>query len=209
MQPISQTDPGTPLTWSVSAASRLFTPRIELRASIVSGALLGLGYLLHVGLKVPWAEGFVWGSLAIGMVYGGRAAVASLRDRKFDIDVLMVVGAGLAAGTQHPEEGALLLFLFVLAGALEDLAMARTRREVEALHKLMPTEALVLRTGEWVEAAAETLATGEHVRIRPGERVPADAVVLEGASSMDQSAITGESMPRDVKPGDELFAGTI
>lgn len=212
MQPITQTNPGTPLTWSISVvgvASRLFAPKVELRASVVSGVLLALGYLLHVMLKLPWAEGFIWASLAIGMVYGGRAALASLRHRKFDIDVLMVVGAGLAAGTRHPEEGALLLFLFVLAGALEDLAMARTKREVEALHKLMPTEALVLRDGAWIEAAAETLAAGEHVRIRPGERVPADAVVLEGASSMDQSAITGESMPREVNPGDELFAGTI
>jgi Zn2+/Cd2+-exporting ATPase len=209
MQPIRQAESGDPLTWSTSVASGLFTPRVELRASIVSGVLLGLGYLLHVALRIPWTEGFIWGSLAIGMLYGGRAALASLRNRKFDIDVLMIVGAGLAAGTGHPEEGALLLFLFVLAGALEDLAMARTKREVEALHKLMPTEALVLRNGEWLEAAAETLATAEHVRIRPGERVPADAVVLEGASSMDQSAITGESMPRDVKPGDELFAGTI
>jgi Cd2+/Zn2+-exporting ATPase len=209
MQPISQTDPGTPITWSFPIASRLFTARVELRASIVSGALLGAGYLLHVAAGVPWAEVFIWASLAIGMVYGGRAAVESLRERKFDIDVLMVVGAGLAAYIHHPEEGALLLFLFVLAGALEDLAMARTKREVEALHKLMPTEALVLRDGQWVEAPAESLAAGEQVRVRPGERVPADAVVVEGASSMDQSAITGESMPREVQAGDELFAGTI
>src|SRR5262245_39868586 len=210
MQPITQAKPGTPPTWFISVAGvGLFTPKAELRASMVSGVLLGLGYLLHVWLKVPWTESFVWASLAIGMVYGGRAAWASLRRRKFDIDVLMVVGAGLAAGMRHPEEGALLLFLFVLAGALEDLAMQRTKREVEALHKLMPTEALVLRDGEWVEAPAESLVKGEQLRIRPGERVPADAVVIEGASSMDQSAITGESLPRAVKPGDELFAGTI
>jgi Cd2+/Zn2+-exporting ATPase len=209
VQPIAQTDPGTPLTWSVASGSGLFSPRIELRASILSGVLLGIGFILHVLMKMPWAEAFIWASLAIGSLYGGRAAVASLRDRKFDIDVLMIVGAGLAAKIGHPEEGALLLFLFVLAGALEDLAMARTKREVEALHKLMPTEALVLRDGEWVEAPAETLAAGEQVRVRPGERVPADAVIVEGASSMDQSAITGESMPREVGPGDELFAGTI
>ncbi len=208
MQPISQTEPGTSLAWSFPSA--LFTPRVELRASILSGSLLAIGYALHVLAKLEWAEVFeIWASLAIGMVYGGRAAIESLKERKFDIDVLMVVAAGLAAYIHHPEEGALLLFLFVLAGALEDMAMARTRREVEALHKLMPTEALVLRRGEWVAAPAESLVAGEQVRIRPGERVPADAAVIEGASSMDQSAITGESMPRDVKVGDELFAGTI
>jgi Cd2+/Zn2+-exporting ATPase len=189
--------------------ARLFTPRVELRASIVAGVLLGLGYLLHVWQGQAWAEWLIWGSLGIGMVYGGRAAVDSLRERKFDIDVLMIVGAGLAAYIGHPEEGALLLVLFVLAGALEDLAMERTKREVQALHKLMPTEALVLRNGEWVQAAADSLVAGEQLRVRPGERVPADAVVVEGQSTIDQSAITGESMPRAVKAGDELFAGTI
>jgi Cd2+/Zn2+-exporting ATPase len=209
MQPIQQTDPGTPLTWSLPSTSALFSPRVELRASILSGALLAIGFVLHVPLKMQWAETFIWSSLAIGMLYGGRAAIESIRQRKFDIDVLMIVGAGLAAYIGHPEEGALLLFLFVLAGALEDLAMQRTKREVEALHKLMPTEALVLRNGEWVHAAAESLVAGERLRVRPGERVPADAIVVDGSSSMDQSAITGESMPRLVKVGDELFAGTI
>jgi Cd2+/Zn2+-exporting ATPase len=109
----------------------------------------------------------------------------------------------------HPEEGALLLFLFVLAGALEELAMARARREVEALHTLMPTEALVFRNNAWTAAAAESLAPGERVKVRPGERVPADARVEVGESLIDQSAITGESMPRHVRLGDELFAGTI
>jgi Cd2+/Zn2+-exporting ATPase len=210
MQPIRQADPRTPLTWSwPRSASFFFTPRVELRASIVSGVLLAVGFVLHSLFKLAWAEAFIWASLAIGMVYGGRAALASLREKKFDIDVLMVVGAGLAAYIGHPEEGALLLFLFVLAGALEDLAMARTKREVEALSKLMPAEALVLRNGEWVEAPADSLTAGEQLRVRPGERVPADALVLEGQSTIDQSAITGESMPRAVKPGDELFAGTI
>lgn len=186
-----------------------FSAKGELRSAIVAGVLLGIGFVLHTLLDIAWAESFVWLSLAIGMVYGGRPAIESLRDKRFDIDVLMVVGASLAAYLGHPEEGALLLFLFVLAGALEDLAMHRARREVEALHTLMPTEAMVLRDGVWAEVAAESLVAGDRVKIRPGERVPADANVLMGESSMDQSAITGESIPRHVKPGDELFAGTI
>ena len=184
------------------------TPRGELVAAIVAATLLAAGFVLP-RLGAQWATPLVWASLAVGMLYGGRAALAALRGGAFDIDVLMVVGAALAAYIGHPAEGALLLVLFVLSGALEDLAMERTRREVESLHALLPTEALVLRAGEWVEADAGSLLPGESVRVRPGERVPADCVVLVGESSLDQSAITGESLPRRVVPGDELYAGTI
>lgn len=194
--------------------STLFTPRGELRGALLAGALLLLGFLLHVVAGYALGEVFIWASLAIGMVYGGRAALLALREKRVDIDVLMIVGAGLAAAIGHPEEGALLLFLFTFAGALEELSMQRTKREIEALHKLMPVEALVLRTDDagnpaWIEARADTLTPGERIRIRPGERVPADARILQGESQIDQSAITGESMPREVRIGDELFAGTI
>lgn len=188
---------------------RLFTPRTELRGSIIAGSLLAAGYILHVWLRVPYSEALFWASLAIGLLYGGKAAWDALSQKRVDIDVLMVVGAVLAAYIGHPEEGSLLLFLFTLSGALEGLAMERTRREVEALHRLMPTEALVLRDGEWVSVDPLTLAAGERIKVRPGERVPADARVETGQSAMDQSAITGESMPRPVAPGDELYAGTI
>lgn len=196
------------------ASSGPFSARGELWAAILAGAMLLCGYLLHT----PWPEGsapgragaaLVWASLAVGMVYGLGAAWESLRERRVDIDVLMVVGAGLAAYIGHPEEGSLLLFLFVLAGALEALAMQRTKREIESLHKLMPTDALVQRSGEWVHLKPELLGPGERIKILPGERVPTDARLAAGESAIDQSAITGESMPRHVRPGDELYAGTI
>lgn len=187
----------------------VFSAKGELRAAIAAGVLLAAGFVLHTLLHAPYGQVPTWTSLAIGMVYGGRAALDALSRYRLDIDSLMVVGAALAAAIGHPSEGALLLFLFVLSGALEDLAMQRTTREVEALHKLMPADAMVLRNGEWVMADAGTLTPGEIVKVRPGERVPADACVTSGESSFDQSAITGESLPRTVRPGDDLFAGTI
>ena len=201
----------TPITHTAAEVptSGFFSAKCELYGTIAAGVLLLIGFVIHVLMKQPWAEGFIWASLALGMVYGVRAAWGALRGGKFDIDVLMVVGAGLAAAIGHPEEGALLLFLFTLAGALEELAMQRTLREVNALHKLMPKGAMVLRGGEWIEASAESLVVDEQVRIRPGEAVPVDCVVTVGSSTIDQSAITGESMPRDVTVNDELFAGTI
>lgn len=201
----------TPITHTAAEVptSGFFSAKGELYGAIAAGVLLLIGFVIHVLMKQAWAEGFIWASLALGMVYGARAAWGALREGKFDIDVLMVVGAGLAAAIGHPEEGALLLFLFTLAGALEELAMQRTLREVNALHKLMPKGAMVLRGGEWIEASAESLVVDEQVRIRPGEAVPVDCVVTVGSSTIDQSAITGESMPRDVTVNDELFAGTI
>lgn len=187
----------------------IFQPKFQLKAAIVAGVSLGLGYVLQNHVDVPQGHVLEWIALSIGLVYGIKAAADSLKDRKFDIDVLMAVAAIMAAYVGHPEEGALLLFLFVLAGALEDLAMEKTRREVEALHALMPEEALVFRDGEWRTAKPEQLVVGDVIKIRPGDRVPADARITVGESGFDQSAITGESMPRHVKPGDELFAGTI
>jgi len=190
-----------------------FSSKGELASAITAGALLAVGFVaqhLLVSLSGDsWGKACIWASLALGMIHGGRAAIDALRAGEFNIDVLMALGAALAAWIGHPEEGALLLFLFVLSGALEDLAMARTKREVEALTKLMPTLAIVERDEAWVEVEPGVLIAGEKLKIRPGDRVPTDARVVSGRSSMDQSAITGESMPRDVKPGDELYAGTI
>ncbi|MBX3358665.1 MAG: cation-translocating P-type ATPase [Phycisphaeraceae bacterium] len=192
-------------------AGRLFSPRGELVSSLAAGALLLTSWLLKAVGAGEIAAVLVWASLAIGMVHGVRAAWDSLRGGAFDIDCLMVIGAALAAYIGAPAEGALLLFLFVLAGALEGLAMARTKRAVEALHKLMPTEAVRWSdsTNQWESAPPEALAAGDRIKIMPGELVPADASVLAGDSAMDQASLTGESMPRNVGVGDDLYAGTV
>jgi Cd2+/Zn2+-exporting ATPase len=180
----------------------LFAPRSALIAAITAGLFLALG----VALGVP---ALVWVSLAIGMVFGVRAAAIALRALSVNIDVLMAVGAALAAIIGHPAEGALLLVLFTFSGALEALAMERTRRDIKALHKLMPHEAEVWHGGAWTPCSPESLAPGERIRIRSGEIVPVDALVTIGESAIDQSTLTGESMPRSVGPGDEVYAGTV
>ncbi len=191
----------------------LTSARGELAGAIVAGSLLIGGVAIaHFGGETAAATvggGMVWVSLAIGMFHGVRAAADALRRGKFDIDVLMVIGAGLAAWVGAPAEGSLLLFLFVLSGALEDLAMQRTTRAVEALHKLLPTRALRLTGTEWAEVAPEVLVTGDVIKVVPGESIPADAKVLQGQTSVDQASLTGESMPRTVGVGDEVWAGTI
>lgn len=182
---------------------------MQLVLSIVAGGLLIAGVVGSWFAGSNLFSAMIWVSLAIGMVYGVRAAIEALRSFTVDIDVLMVIGAGLAAAIGHPSEGALLLFLFTLSGALEELALDRTKREIEALHRLMPVEAIVWREERWAETSPETLTPGERIKIRPGDRVPADASVEEGRSSLDQSTLTGESLPRPVNVGDAIFAGTV
>lgn len=189
-----------------------WSARFRLWVSIASGVLLlvgAVGLWTLEGSETRWLGGLVWLSLLGTLVYACRAAYESISEGAVDIDVLMVVGAGLAAWIGHPGEGALLLFLFVLSGALEELATARTTREISALHQLMPTACLVERDGAWVDVPPETVVVGDRVRVRPGDRVPTDAKVVEGISSLDQSTLTGESLPRTVGVGDEVFAGTV
>jgi Zn2+/Cd2+-exporting ATPase len=211
--PTNSAAPTPPGDVPLSGAARRLAFPGELPASLIAGLLLLVGWLLQrpfFGESLHLAGNIaIWTSLGLGMVYGGRAAIEALRARVFDIDVLMVIAAGLAAAVGHPEDGALLLFLFVLAGALEDRAMQRTRRAVEALHKLMPTQAVVFRDGQWQEVAPESLAAGERIRIRTGELIPTDSQVLQGLSTIDQSTLTGESLPRAVQEADELYAGTL
>ncbi len=190
----------------------LFSAKGRLISAIAAGALLLLGVVLAAfdatGDVGYWA---MWISLALGLFHGSKAALESLLvERSFDIDVLMVIGAVVAGAIGQPGEGALLLFLFVLAGALEDLALARTTRAVEALHKLIPVAALRRDdTGAFAEVPPEDLVPADVIKILPGELIPTDATLIEGETSVEQSALTGESVPRPVREGDDLFAGTV
>jgi Cd2+/Zn2+-exporting ATPase len=133
----------------------------------------------------------------------------SVRQLKIDIDVLMLLGACLAAVIGSPMEGALLLVLFALSGALETYALQRTRSAVDALARLSPDEAVLLTDDGPQKVRLKEVALGRRVLVRPGDCVPLDGRVVEGASAVDESAITGESVPREKAPGDTVFAGTM
>lgn len=188
----------------------LFAPRTQVAAALGAGAVLLLSLVFSFALRLEMAALVChWVALVVGLVYGGKAALDAAKTQFVDIDVLMVVAAVLAAAIGHPAEGALLLFLFVLAGGLEELAMEKTTRSVEALHKLMPTKAERWDGAEWRMVEPGTLAPGDRVRIKPGEQVPADAKVSIGRTSVDQASLTGESEPRLVESGDEVYGGTV
>ena len=184
----------------------IFGANTELYFALLSGALLAIGYVLSIATSTP--DWLVRVCYALAYVFGGfytlREAVESLRNRKFEIDTLMLVAAAGAAVLGEWAEGALLLFLFSLGHSLEHYALGRARRAIEALAKLAPQTADVRREDRIVEVPVEDLVIGNRVIVRPNSRIPADGFVVEGTSSVDQAPVTGESVPVDKKPVDDI-----
>ena len=187
-----------------------FAEHRELIFSVIAGVLLLAGWLAgRADAPRSLALGLLLGAYAAGGFYTLRDAWQSLRSRRFDIDTLMIVAAAGAAALGAWEEGALLLFLFSLGHALEHMAMDRARKAIEALAELAPKTAIVQRDGVEIEVRVEDLQRGDRVIVKPGQRIPADGQVATGNSAVDQSPVTGESMPVDKQAGDKVFAATV
>lgn len=184
---------------------------LELPLALAAGVLLGIGYAAEkIGIGPAWLPMVLY---LVAMISGGvfaiRDAMNSVRQLRFDIETLMVLAAVGAAVLGAFFEGALLLFLFSIGHGLERRAMARARKAIEALGKLRPETARVIRDGQQVEVPVAEVTKGEIVVVRPGDRVPVDGTIRTGQSALDQAAITGESVPVAKGPGDQVFAGTI
>lgn len=144
-----------------------------------------------------------------GGFFGVQAAWESLRKRVVDIDLLMILAALGAAYVGAPFEGAMLLFLFSLSEVLQTYAIGRTRSAIKALAQMRPTTARVLSGNDAVETPIAEIPLGARILIRPGDCIPLDGEVVDGESTLDQSSVTGESMPVTKVAGDTVFAGTM
>jgi Cd2+/Zn2+-exporting ATPase len=186
----------------------LFARLVPGAQPILCALLLVAGRLLEQVAPTAAVASYGLAYLAGGT---GSAVVAwgALRQGRVDINFLMLLAALGAAYLGAWTEGGILLVLFSSSNALEFYVMGRTRRAIRSLMSLRPLEALVRRDGREVTVPADTLRVGDLVIVRPAERLPADGVVAHGGSSLDQSPITGESIPVDVTVGSSVFAGTI
>ncbi len=188
---------------------------LSLALSILAGvglALAAAGLWLPVPGAADWlvGAGLVIVYLAGGLPAAWRALGELWQRRVLDIDLLMVVAAIAAAAVGAPFEGAVLLVLFSAAGALEERALGRARRAIEALMSLRPETALRRSDDGGVqEIPAADLVPGDVVILRPGARVPADGTVKRGSGGIDEANITGESMPVSKAPGEAVFEGTV
>ncbi|AMO08571.1 metal-transporting ATPase [Mycolicibacterium neoaurum] len=171
-------------------------------------------FLAGLILQLGGAPEMVWWTayLACYLAGGWQSAVdglTALRRRRLDVDLLMVLAALGAAAIGQVFDGALLIVIFATSGALEDVATRRTEDSVRALLDLAPERAVRVDRGVETEVPVSELRVGDRILVRPGERVSADATVIEGASDVDQAGITGEPLPVAVHVGDEIFAGTL
>ncbi|MBN9145684.1 MULTISPECIES: heavy metal translocating P-type ATPase [unclassified Novosphingobium] len=185
----------------------IFGGNSELIFALACGAALAIGYgiesLLAVPASVPF--GFFLAAYAFGGFFTVREAIGNLRQKRFEIDTLMLVAAAGAAALGAWAEGALLLFLFSLGHALEHYAMGRAKRAIEALAELAPRVASVRGPdGGVTEVPVETLNLGDTVIVKPDERIAADGFVIKGESSVNQAPVTGESIPVDKRPVPDL-----
>jgi Cd2+/Zn2+-exporting ATPase len=174
----------------------------------------GLGLATLDAFLQPLPTGLVWAVLGVAYVTGGlpplRTALSELwHDKRLDIDLLMVVAALAAAAVGAALEGAVLLALFSLSQTLEHRAMGKARRAVEALMQLRPETALREGPDGVVEVAVEDLVPGDRVILRPGARVPVDGRVAEGSGHLDESTVTGESIPVRKAAGDPVHEATV
>jgi Zn2+/Cd2+-exporting ATPase len=196
---------------------RLLEKHPETLAALCCGLLVLLGGTsLHLG----------WLSLSLlllsgAYVSGGYVSAREgletlLREKELDVDLLMIVAALGAAGLGLWQQeytfvldGAVLILIFAVSGALETYAMQRTERNIRGLMSLTPDSARRLHQGQEQPTAVAELRIGDRVLVKPGELIPVDGLILEGSSTLNQAPITGESMPVEKSVGEEVFAGSI
>ena len=178
----------------------------------------GISFL--AGLVLEWTTSsdtaevvalvFFWIGLLLGAYTFVPGALRNLfSKRKIGIGLLMTISAVGAVFLGYVEEAAALAFLYSIAEALEDKAMDRARSGLRSLLKLVPETATVIRSGMPTVVSASKIRIGDLLRVKPGERLATDGVISQGSSSLDTSAITGESIPVDVSVGDQVAAGSI
>lgn len=185
---------------------------LKLISVIASGVLTGIGLLVG-RLTDPTSPFIVETIFSLAIVAGAwfivPKAFRTLRQKRFDMNVLMTVAVIGAIIIGEWEEAAAVTFLFALSELLESYSVSRARRAIESLMELSPLTALVKRNGEVTEVELSEVAKDETIVIKSGAKVPLDGIVSAGSSSINQAPITGESLPVEKNEGDQVFAGTI
>lgn len=164
-----------------------------------------------ISLVLSWFLPYAWlpyAAVAAGAPFALTAGWQALQKRELDVNVLMILAAAGAILLGHPSEAAVLLFLFSLSNTLEAYALGRTKSAIEGLMKLRPSQAILVCDGRDTPIPVDQLKVGDVVRVLGFEQIPVDGVVESGATSVDEAAMTGESVPVPKAVGDRVLSGT-
>ncbi|MEG0261102.1 MAG: heavy metal translocating P-type ATPase [Lysinibacillus sp.] len=183
----------------------------ELIAALIAGLFILLAWRLDSSGQITASTLLYLIAFCVGGFAKAKEGIEkTIAEKKLNVELLMVLAAIGSAIIGYWTEGAILIFIFAISGALETYAMNKSHREISALMNLQPEEAWLVRGGfEPMKVAVSSLKIGDHLLIKPGELVPADGVIFKGLTSIDESAISGEPLPVSKEKGDEIFAGTV
>ncbi|RFU68106.1 cadmium-translocating P-type ATPase [Peribacillus saganii] len=186
-------------------------PHIELIAALFSGLLILAGWLLSkTGYDSLSIAGYLLAFIIGGYAKAKEGIEETIENKELNVEMLMVLAAIGSAIIGYWTEGAILIFIFAVSGALETYTMNKSHKEISALMELQPEEALRINMeGTEERVAVSSLQIGNIILVKPGERVPSDGRIKEGQTNLDEAAITGESIPVSKKEQDEVFAGTV
>lgn len=181
----------------------------ELTAALIAGGLTAIGWYLEHQFYCVGVFFFILSYVIGGYAKAKEGLYTLFHEKDLDVNLLMFAAAIGAASIGYWTEGAVLIFIFSLSGALETLTIQRSSRDISALMDMKPEMATRYKDGVEESVLIHELQVGDIIIIKNGERIPADGIVEEGISSVNQASITGESIPVDKAVGDTVFAGTL
>ncbi|MCR2822217.1 heavy metal translocating P-type ATPase [Lederbergia panacisoli] len=183
---------------------------VELIAAIACGVLIFLGWLMDkngsaASSVILYLLAFVIG----GFAKAKEGIEDTIENKELNVEMLMIMAAIGSAIIGYWTEGAILIFIFAVSGALETYTMNKSHKEISSLMELQPEEALRIEGDDEERVHVSELVIGDLILIKPGERVPSDGEIVKGISTLDEAAITGESIPVSKGLNDEVYAGTV
>ncbi|MDF9843088.1 MULTISPECIES: heavy metal translocating P-type ATPase [unclassified Paenibacillus] len=181
----------------------------EMQAALGSGLLMLIAWAASGWSEVLSIVLYVISYTVGGWIKAKEGVETLVKERDLDVNLLMIAAALGAASIGYWNEGAMLIFIFAMSGALESYTMERSKKDISALMALKPATAIRIEQGAMSEVPIDQLAVGDLLLVRPGELIPADGKVCRGESSVNQASITGESLPVEKAAGSEVFAGTV
>lgn len=183
---------------------------IELIAALFSGCIILVTWSIENYISEPlWMILHILAFIIGGYAKAKEGITETIRNKKLNVEMLMIFAAIGSVVIGYWTEGAVLIFIFALSGALETYSINKSNKAITSLIELQPEEAIVIDNNQEKIVSVSSLQINDSILIKAGERIPADGVILKGSSTVDESSITGESIPVNKKKDDEVFAGTI